>query len=95
MAYSGEGQEGGSFSNPSDVAQFLEAKYGFTTAFEIEAVVDIRGVGAGENVLQIVAGGSLRLTELMENTANRMGVRTERIGEAVDLSVVFEEESCS
>ena len=92
VAYSGEGQEGGSFSNPAEVAKFLEAKYGFTTAFEIEAVVDIRGVGAGNDTLQIKAGDSLRLTELMERAGKHMNVSTERISEAVDLSILFAEE---
>ncbi len=104
VAYSAEGLEGGAPVYPPDVERFLTAKYGFSTNFEIEAVVDLRGLGAGQgdeaDVLSgggtpivISAGGSMRLAELFEETAGLMGVPVRRGGEAVDISIVFEESS--
>jgi hypothetical protein len=94
VAYSGEGQEGGNFVLPPEVTKFLEARVGFANAYDIEAVIDLRGVGGGAgNRLNIAAGGSLRLVELIENSAHQMSVRVERAGEPVDLSVLFAERS--
>ena len=94
VAYSGEGQEGGNNVLPPDVAKFLEAKVGFSRAFDIEAVIDLRGVGGGSgNKLAIDAGGSLRLVELLEASARQMNVPVERVGTPVDLSVLFTERS--
>jgi hypothetical protein len=94
VAYGGEGQEGGEWIYPPDTERFLEAKKGFADNFDIEAVVDLRGVGAGEgNGLIISAGGSMRLADLLEESANQMGVKAERSGEQVDISIVFEERS--
>jgi hypothetical protein len=90
VAYSGEGQEGGNNIFPPDVTKFLEAKVGFSSAFDIEAVIDLRGVGSGTgNRLSIAAGGSLRLVELLEASARQMNVPVERAGQPVDLSVLF------
>jgi hypothetical protein len=59
-------------------------------AFDIEAIIDLRGVGGGTgDQLNITAGGSLRLAELMERSADQMGVRVTRSGEPVDLSILF------
>jgi hypothetical protein len=94
VAYSAEGQEGGEWVYPPDTERFLEAKKGFAENFDIEAVVDLRGVGAGEgNGLLISAGGSMRLADLLQESANQMGVKAERGGEQVDISIVFEEKS--
>jgi hypothetical protein len=94
VAYAGEGQEGGEWVYPPDTERFLEAKKGFAENFDIEAVVDLRGVGAGEgNGLLISAGGSMRLADLLQQSANQMGVKAERGGEQVDISIVFEERS--
>ena len=94
VAYSGEGQEGGNNVIPPDVTKFLQARAGFSSAFDIEAVIDLRGVGGGDgNRLSIAAGGSLRLVELLERSAEQMNVRVERAGEPVDLSVLFEDRS--
>ena len=94
VAYSGEGQEGGNNVLPPDVLKFLQAKVGFSSAFDIEAVIDLRGVGGGEGKrLSIAAGGSLRLVELLERSAEQMNVPVERAGEPVDLSVLFENRS--
>jgi len=92
VAYSAEGLEGGEPVYPPDVDRFLLAKRGFSTSFEIEAVVDLRGLGAGDgDGLVISSGGSLRLADLFEEAARRMKVPARRGGEAVDISIVFEE----
>jgi len=96
VAYSAEGLEGGESVYPPDVSRFLQAKQGFSSNMTIEAVVDLRGLGAGEgDDLVIAAGGSLRLAELFEETARLMRVPTRRGGEDVDISIVFEERSRS
>lgn len=92
VAYAGEGTEKGAVVNPPDPAKFLDARYGFSSAFEIEAVVDLRGLGGGTNDrLSILAGGSRRLADLFEEAGRRMSVATVRTGENVDLSTVFDD----
>ncbi len=94
VAYAAEGQEGGEWVAPPDVERFLEAKRGFSSNFNIEAVVDLRGLGAGDgNGMVISASGSTRLADLMETCADRIGVKARRGGESVDISIVFEEKS--
>jgi hypothetical protein len=94
VAYSAEGLEGGEWVYPPDVDRFLEAKRGFLSSFDIEAVVDLRGLGAGEgDGVVISAGGSMRLADLFEEAARQRGVKARRGGEAVDISIVFEEMS--
>jgi hypothetical protein len=94
VAYSAEGLEGGESVYPPDVERFLEAKHGFSGNFDIEAVVDLRGLGAGEGDGVIIsAGGSMRLADLFEQSAKQMGVSARRGGESVDISIVFEEKS--
>ncbi len=94
VAYSAEGREGGELAYPPEVERFLEAKKGFSTNLDLVAVVDLRGLGteAGDNLI-ISAGGSLRLADLFEECARQMGVPVRRGGEAIDLSIVFEERS--
>ncbi len=92
VAYSAEGLEASGAVFPPEVSRFLQAKHGFSTAFEVEAVVDLRGLGAGQgNGLVLSAGGSLRLANLFEAAARQMGVKAHRAGEAVDISIIFEE----
>ena len=92
VAYAGEGTDMGNVVYPPDPAKFLDAKYGFSSAFEIEAVVDLRGLGSGTgDRLSIVASGSRRLADLLEEAGRRMGVDTVRTGEGVDVSTVFQE----
>ena len=92
VAYSGEGLEEGGEVSPLEVATFLQAKQGFSTSFEVEAVVELRGLGAGQgDGLVLSAGGNLRLAGLFEAAARWMGVDARRGGEAMDLSIVFEE----
>jgi hypothetical protein len=94
VAYSGEGLEGGGAFAPRDVSRYLQAKQGFSGSFQVEAVLDLRGLGAGQgNGLVVSAGGSLRLANLVEAAAHQMGVKTRRAVEPVDISIVFEEKS--
>ncbi len=90
VAYSGEGLEGGESVSDPDVTRFLQAQPGFTS-FKLEAIVKLRGVGGGTgDRLEISAGGSLRLAELFETAARRMGVTTVRADETIDISVIYE-----
>jgi len=94
VAYSAQGQEGGEWIYPPDVERFLEAKKGFSSSFDIEAVVELRGVGAGGgDALMISAEGSMRLADLLETCAARMGAKAKRGGGSVDIGIVFEEKS--
>jgi hypothetical protein len=94
VAYSAHGQEGGEWIYPPDVERFLEAKKGFSSSFDIQAVVDLRGLGAGDGDSMIIsAEGSMRLADLFDTCANRMGVKAKRGGESVDIGIVFEEKS--
>ncbi len=89
VAYSAEGLEGGETVTP-DVEKFLRAKLGFASAYEVDAVVHLRGLGAKDgNQLLLSASGSLRLANLFESAAKQMGVPTQRTGERVDISIVF------
>ncbi len=92
VAYTAEGEEGGNPVFPPDVTNFMASKYGFADLLTIEAVVDIRGVGAGDgDGLLISASGSLRLANLFEAAAGRMGVPAVRSGEQVDISIVYDD----
>ncbi|MBS3784046.1 MAG: M20/M25/M40 family metallo-hydrolase, partial [Anaerolineae bacterium] len=94
VAYAAEGQEAGEWAAPPDVERFLEAKQGFSSSFDIEAVVDLRGLGAGDgDGIVISAGGSARLADLLKRCADMMGVKARRAGEAVDISIVFQDKS--
>ena len=89
VAYSGEGLEGGE-NVRAEAEKFLRAKTGLSSAYEVETIVDLRGLGAKEgNQLLLSVGGSLRLANIFESAAKRMGTSTERTGERVDISVVF------
>jgi hypothetical protein len=91
VAYSGEGTEGGVPASPLDMEGLLADLPGFSDNFKLEAVVDLRGVGAGGgHRLSIEASGSLRLAELLETAAARVGAPATRAGEPVDLSIVFD-----
>ncbi|MBU0511903.1 MAG: ABC transporter permease subunit, partial [Chloroflexi bacterium] len=93
VTYSGEGLEGGAVFHP-EVSKFLQTKYGFSTIFEVEAIVDLRGLGAESgNDLLLSTGGSLRLANLFESAARRMGVPVRRASEQVDMSIVFDDRS--
>ncbi len=93
VAYSGEGIEGGARYVP-EVAKFLQTKYGFSGNYQLEAIVELRGMGTqvGDQLI-LYTGGSLRLADLFEAAARRMDVPVRRAGGDVDISIVFEERS--
>ena len=94
IAYSGEGLEGGEPVDPSDVSKFLAAHYGFSSGLEVEAIVHLRGLGAGAgDRLLYSAMGSRRLSKVFQTSARRMGVATQSAEADLDISIVFEEKS--
>ena len=95
VAYSGEGMEGGQPVVPK-VKKFLETKYGFDSAFETEAVIELQGLGTQDgDHLVLLTGGSKRLADLFESAAKRMNVPVRREGKRVDMSIVFDSGSVS
>ena len=94
VAYSGEGLEGGeSVSNPN-ISRFLQAKVGFATTLEPEAIVHVHGVGGGSgDRLEVSAGGSLRLAELFESAGRKMGADVTRGDDPIDISIIYDEGS--
>ncbi len=89
-AYSGEGLDHGEpIGDPPDVNELLQARPALL-GLELEAIVVIRGVGAGSgDRLEISAGGSLRLAQLFERAARHMDTRLVRAEEAFDISVIY------
>jgi hypothetical protein len=91
VAYSAEGMEGGEVVTTPDPSKLLQAKGSFVNAFELEAVVHLRGLGTGAgDSLALSTSGSQRLAKLFEAAAGQVGVKTIRVDEAVDLSMVFD-----
>ncbi len=91
VAYSAEGLEGGEYVGDPRISAFLSARPALA-GLEPEAIVRLRAVGGSSGSrLEISAAGSLRLAELMEQSARRMGVRSVRASESIDLSVVYDE----
>jgi hypothetical protein len=89
VAYAGEGQEGGEWVYP-DVSKFLSAKRGFSSHLDLEAMIGIRGVGAGSGeAVMLSTQGSLRLVELFESSAKKLGIKVNRADSLVDLSSLF------
>ena len=94
IAYSGEGYEGGQQVSSGDVKRFLDAKHGFSSAYEIEAVVELRGLGASDGGdLLLASDGSLRLAKLFQSVSRRLGVPAQITREEIDLSLIFSEGS--
>jgi ABC-type dipeptide/oligopeptide/nickel transport system permease component len=92
VAYSGEGLDGGEEVRPQDVFKFLQAKTGFSTAYKVEAIIELRNLGAGQgDNLMLAASGNQRLASLFERSARYAGVATKRSDQTVDLSIVFED----
>ncbi len=90
VAYSGEGLEGGEAVKPRDVSKFLQAKVGFASAFTVDAIIELRGLGSGDTLLLDVSG-SQRLGQAFEQAARRMRTGVRRQEAPIDLSIVFEE----
>lgn len=92
VAYNGEGLDGGEPVTNPDIRRFLQAKTGFASAYIPEAIVQLRGLGTSDgNRLEVSAAGSLRLAELFEKSAQRMGVDTVRAREIIDIDTVYDD----
>ncbi|PIE79795.1 MAG: hypothetical protein CSA11_10830 [Chloroflexi bacterium] len=90
IAFNGEGLDGGEPVSQPDIKRFLQAKTGFASTYEPEAIIYLRGLGTGEgNRLQVAAAGSLRLADLFETSARQMGVKTERGQEEINIGLVY------
>jgi peptide/nickel transport system permease protein len=91
-AYSGEGLDlGEPVGDPPSVSKLLQAKVGLSS-LEVEAIVLIRGIGAGSgDRVHVSSGGSLRLAQLLDRAARQMGVRTVRAEEVIDISVIYDD----
>jgi peptide/nickel transport system permease protein len=88
VAYSGEGSELGVPAYPPDVREFLQGRPGFAKHFDIEAVVDLRGLGGADgDRLVIEAGSSLRLANLFDDAATQLGVDAVRVGAPTEIIV--------
>ncbi|MFN2229921.1 MAG: ABC transporter permease subunit [Anaerolineae bacterium] len=94
IAYSGEGLEGGEPVQPSDVRKFLQAHRGFVGNLDVQAIVNLRGLGNGTgDALVYSALGSRRLSGLFERSARQMGTSARPQGGGIDISIVYEEKS--
>jgi peptide/nickel transport system permease protein len=94
IAYSGEGLEGGEPVIPSDVDKFLQAHLGFSANLDVEAIVHLRGVGAGSgDAITLSAMGSQRLSRLFQRAARQMRADAQLAEDDLDISIVFEEKS--
>jgi hypothetical protein len=91
VAYANEGfQYGKSPRLEPDAVEFLAAKAGFTSAYNLDAIVNVRGVGGGSgNGLMVSTGGSLHLVEIIERAARQVGVSVERQDEPLDYRTVW------
>jgi hypothetical protein len=68
---------GGEQHESLSVFEVMNAKTGFATALEVEAVIELGSVGAGNGrAILIAEGTSYRLTELLQAAARRVGART-------------------
>ena len=92
VAYSGEGWvNSGWRAADHDVEQFLTARQGFASAFDIQSVVYLRGLGAGDGKGLIVSSaGGVRIAELLERSAKRMGVAASIEAEQLNLSLLYD-----
>ena len=93
-AYSGEGSEGGHpVSNPEG-SEFLRAARGFSRAYEIEAVIRLRALGAGDGSgLALYGGGNLRLINLFKEAARKAGLNARPVDELLDVGIIFQDRS--
>jgi len=90
VAYSGSGWEGGELRTEREVSWFLDRSSLPSKFFTFEAVVRLRGLGAGTSSrLSIETSGGLRLSNLFKSAASRMGARMVVVETPVDLRTVF------
>lgn len=94
VAYSGEGMESGLPVPRPEVSRLLQAKAGFARNLVPEAVVELRGLGAGEGAgIELLSGGSLRLADLFEDVTRRLGLPISMRSDDIDLSAVYRQGS--
>jgi hypothetical protein len=94
VAYSGEGYEGGHTVLNPEASEFLRAARGFSRAYEIEAVIRLRALGAGEGEgIALYGGGNLRLINLFEESASRTGSHARTANELLDVGIIFQDKS--
>ena len=68
---------GGEQHESLSIFEVMNAKIGFATAFEVEAVIELSGVGAGDGKAVLIAeGSSYRLSQLFQAAGRRVGART-------------------
>ncbi len=91
VAYVGEGYETGHSPDEAfDPKTFLKAKAGFLNAFDLDAIVFLRGLGTGEaEVMTYDSGGNLRLANVFDDAAGRAGLKARAARDAVDLNVLY------
>lgn len=90
VAYSGEGLEGGNSVFRPEVSKLIQSKFGLSEFMKVEAIIELRGMGAGEgDSLMLLSGGSMRLADLFKEAARRTGVKANRAGEELNVSVIY------
>lgn len=85
VAYSGEGLP--DLASAPEVRRYLDARVGFDEAFDIQAVIYLRGLGAGGDRMSVWSPGKSGLAKLMESAAQLTGMRTERMSGNPDMNV--------
>lgn len=94
VAYSGEGYEGGHTVFNPDGSEFLKAAQNFAWAYEIEAIIRLRALGAGDGTaLALSGGGNLRLVNLFKEAAHKTGVSAHPVDELLDIGIIFQDRS--
>jgi len=94
VAYSAEGQEGGHTVYNPEGSEFLQAARNFSRSYEIEAVIRLRGLGAGDGSgLALSGGGNLRLINLFKDVARRTGGNARPVDELLDVGIIFHDRS--
>lgn len=76
VAYSGEGLP--TLAAAPEVESYLQARHGFETAYDVEGVVYLRGLGAGGDELSVSSLEKSDLAKLMETAAHLNDVETDR-----------------
>ncbi|MEW5825498.1 MAG: ABC transporter permease subunit [Candidatus Bipolaricaulota bacterium] len=96
VAYSGVGWSGGELRAEREAEWFLGRSVLPSRFFTFEAVVRLRGVGAGSTErLSVETSGGLRLANLFRSAASRMGGRLVIAETPVDLRAVYEGKSAT
>ncbi len=91
VAYANEGLEyGKSPRREPEAVEFLTAKPGFSNAYNLEAILNLRGLGGGwGDGLMVSTGGSLHLVEIFAQAARLAGAGLERQDLPLDYRAVW------